>query len=469
MPSSPVSEQRDGAVEQAARQRPEAPRRSREPHAASSRPSSRQMEDRYKRALADLDNYRKRVGPRGRAPRRGEQGGQLREWLEAVDSVERALRDAARRARSSQGLRAVLEQMEAMLARQGVERIGAAGRAVRPRAPRGGRRPRRRRGSRPHGRRGGPVGIRARRPRAAPGAGRRRARARRATADAPVAFRDYYEVLGVPRDASAEDIRRAYRKLARQYHPDVNKDPGAEDRFKEVSEAYEVLRDPEKRERYDRLGANWKARPGRLRRAGLRRLRGRASGSRAASATCDVEFGGGGDFSDFFEGLFGGGGRRGARAGGGGFDGFSTRGSDQEAELELTLEEAARGGKRRISLGDGRDYEVNIPPGVRDGQRIRLAGEGGRGRGRRPVRATSSCGCASSPHPRFRLEGRDLYVDLPVAPWEAALGATVEVPTLDGTTRVKVPPGLLERPQAAPARPGHAGAARRQRATSTRW
>jgi curved DNA-binding protein len=116
------------------------------------------------------------------------------------------------------------------------------------------------------------------------------------------------------------------------------------------------------------------------------------------------------------------------------------RGADQEAELELTLEEAARGGRRRISLGDGRDFEVEIPPGVRDGRRIRLAGEGGPGAGGGPT-GDLFLRVRIRPHPRFRLDGRDLYVDLPVAPWEAALGADVQTPTLDGTARVKVPPG----------------------------
>jgi curved DNA-binding protein len=263
----------------------------------------------------------------------------------------------------------------------------------------------------------------------------------------PVAFRDYYDVLGVDRSASTEDIRRAYRKLARQHHPDVNKDPEAEDRFKEVAEAYEVLRDPEKRERYDRLGANWKAGDdvsgtegfGGFRQPGGFQQGGRQQGGFQQGDFGDVrfDFGGGGEFSDFFEGLFGG--RRGARSTGR-FDGFSTRGGDHEAELELSLEEAARGGRRRISLGDGRDYEVNIPPGVRDGQRIRLAGEGAQGAGGGPS-GDLYLRVRLKPHARFRVEGRDLYVDLPVTPWEAVLGASVEVPTLDGAKRVRVPPG----------------------------
>jgi curved DNA-binding protein len=267
-----------------------------------------------------------------------------------------------------------------------------------------------------------------------------------------VAFRDYYELLGVPRDASNEEIRAAYRKLARQYHPDVNKDPGAEDRFKEISEAYEVLSDPEKRERYDKFGANWKAGQdvsGASGFGGFGRDNGDVGGGFGGGDYGDVrvEFGtggfGGGDFSDFFDGLFGsrGGARTRRSAGFGGFDGFgTTRGTDQEAELELTLEEAARGGRRKISLGDGRDYEVNIPPGVRDGQRIRLAGEGSRGAGGGPP-GDLFLRVRIKPHPRFRLEGRDIYVDVPVAPWEAALGETVEVPTLEGTSRVKVPAG----------------------------
>jgi curved DNA-binding protein len=239
------------------------------------------------------------------------------------------------------------------------------------------------------------------------------------------ATRDYYETLGVARDASADEIRRAYRKLAREYHPDVNKDAGAEDRFKEISEAYEVLRDPDKRERYDRLGANWGA--------GHETAGSEEAFSRGGFGDVHVEFGEG-DFGDLFEGLFGGRGR-GRRAGG-----FSMRGADHDAVLELTLEEAAAGGRRRVSLADGREFEVEIPAGVRDGQRIRLAGQGGAGTGSGPA-GDLFLYVRVKPHPRFRREGRDLYADLPVAPWEAALGAEVPVPTLDGTARVRVPGG----------------------------
>ena len=271
-----------------------------------------------------------------------------------------------------------------------------------------------------------------------------------------VAFRDYYEVLGVPRGASNEEIRSAYRKLARQYHPDVNKDAGAEDRFKQVSEAYEVLRDPEKREKYDRLGANWKAGDDVSGASGFEEYFRRGGGGRGGFNGDDVsiEFGDG-DFSDLFEGLFGGRGR--AR----GFEGFSRRGGDQEAVLELSLEEAARGGKRRITLADGRDYEVDIPRGVRDGQVIRLAGEGGGAGGSRP--GDLLLRVRLRPHPRFRRDGRDLEVDLPVAPWEAALGAKVEVQTLEDSVRVTVPAGsscgrrLRLRGQGMPGPGGSAG------------
>jgi len=249
-----------------------------------------------------------------------------------------------------------------------------------------------------------------------------------------VGFRDYYEVLGVPRGAGDEEIRSAYRKLAREYHPDVNKDPGAEDRFKEVSEAYEVLRDPEKREKYERLGANWKAGEDVSGASGFGGGFGRGNGQGFGGD--GQGFGDGGGFSDFFESFFGG------RQGGSsrGFEGFSMRGGDQEATLEVTLEEAARGGKRKFSLADGRDFEVQIPPGVRDGQKIRLAGQGGEGASGGPA-GDLYLRVRIKRDPRFRREGDDLVVEVSVAPWEAALGATVPVPTLHGSAKVKVPAG----------------------------
>ena len=254
-----------------------------------------------------------------------------------------------------------------------------------------------------------------------------------------VAYQDYYEALGVPRDASEQDIRRAYRKLAREYHPDVNKAPDAEDRFKQISEAYEVLRDKDKRARYDRLGANWKAGQDV---SGAGGASGFEEAFRGGDGFSDVRVDfGGGDFSDFFESFFGGQGAR-ARGGGGraGANGFALRGADQEATLELTLEEAAAGGKKRLSLGDGRDFEVDIPRGVRAGQRIRLAGQGQPGNGGGPA-GDLFLRVRVKRHPLFRIKGDDLYVDLPVSPWEAALGAEVPVRTLSGTARVRVPPG----------------------------
>jgi curved DNA-binding protein len=241
------------------------------------------------------------------------------------------------------------------------------------------------------------------------------------------AARDFYDVLGVERGASADEIRGAYRKLARKHHPDVNKEPGAEERFKEISAAYDVLGDPEKREKYDRFGAAWRQVDAAGGGPGFGGFEAGDFGGRR------VEFGEG-ELGDLFETLFGGAGP------GAGFGGSATRGADHEAVLELSLEEAARGGRRSIALGDGRSYDVVIPAGVRQGQRIRLAGEGGQGAGEGPP-GDLLLRVRIEPHPRFRLDGRDLYVDLPVTPWEAALGAVSDVPTLDGTARVRVPAG----------------------------
>ncbi|MGH2884143.1 MAG: DnaJ C-terminal domain-containing protein [Solirubrobacteraceae bacterium] len=242
-----------------------------------------------------------------------------------------------------------------------------------------------------------------------------------------VGFKDYYEVLGVPRDASSDDIRRAYRKLARQYHPDINHESDAEERFKEVGEAYEILSDPEKRELYDRLGDRQRAGGEAPDMADFEDLFGRAGFGPDAR----VEFGEGG-LSDLFGRLFG--------DGAGVADGGPLRGRDHEAVLELSLEEALAGGRRRFSLDGERSFEVDIPAAVREGQRIRIAGKGAAGRGGGPAGDLYLL-VRLKPHRRFRREGEDLQVDLRVTPWEAALGATVPVRTLSGTAQVRVPAG----------------------------
>jgi curved DNA-binding protein len=257
--------------------------------------------------------------------------------------------------------------------------------------------------------------------------------------------RDYYEVLGVSRDADADALQRAYRQQARKHHPDVAKDPGAEDRFKEVNEAYQVLSDPGTRARYDRFGPDFRKYPEDAATQGPR-------GSREPGAS-SFRYGGGGgpdvDFDDLFGSMFGG------RAAG------PMPGPDQEAELVLTVEEAYAGGKRRISIGD-ETLDVTIPAGVTEGQRIRLAGQGGRG-GRGGPQGDLYLVVRLAPHPTFEVHGRDVYVPLPVTPWEAVLGAKVPVDTPGGEGKVDVPPGsstgrrLRLRGQGLPHPKGRAG------------
>jgi curved DNA-binding protein len=261
-----------------------------------------------------------------------------------------------------------------------------------------------------------------------------------------VEYKDYYKVLGVGREASAEEIKRTYRKLARKYHPDVSKEKNAEEKFKEVQEAYEVLHDPKKRAAYDQLGKDWHA--------GEQFRPPPDWGQRF-----QFSFGGQGeqpgDFSDFFSALFGGdprgqfGGMRGQ------FGGRSARvrhGEDRHARIEIELEEAYDGGTRTLRLQQPevtstgevavkeREIRVTIPNGVTDGQQIRLRGQGEPG-DRGGAAGDLYLEIHIRPHPVYRLEGRNVVLTLPVTPWEAALGAQVEVPTLGGTVQMTIPPG----------------------------
>lgn len=253
-------------------------------------------------------------------------------------------------------------------------------------------------------------------------------------------YKDYYKILGISREASQEEVKRAYRTLARKYHPDVSKEPDAEARFKEIGEAYEVLKDPEKRAAYDQLGSQWRAgqdfRP-------------------PPDWDAHFDFGGAGfgdagasAFSDFFESLFGGAGGR-TRS----HDfGFHSRGRNRVARVQIDLEDAFRGGTRRVavpvpemrpggqSVMRERALDVRIPKGIREGQQIRLKGQGSPGMGRgRHGDLLLEVGFA--PHPLYTVKGGDIYLDLPVAPWEAALGASVKAPTPAGAVELKIPPG----------------------------
>jgi len=263
-----------------------------------------------------------------------------------------------------------------------------------------------------------------------------------------VQFRDYYETLGVSKRASDEEIRSAFRKLARKYHPDVAKDKKtAEEKFKEINEAYEVLSDPGKRKKYDQLGANWNQ-PG-----GFQPPPDWGSGAQPGGyyqwsggdgGGIDFEFGGTG-FSDFFEAFFGGGRGRSAFGGFGQRERTAERGSDVDADIMVTLEEALHGATRQVSLRRARSkkvetYQVKIPRGVREGQRIRLAGQGEAGeRGGKSGDLFLRVRLAR--HPDFTVEGADLIHEVRIAPWQAVLGDQLVVPTLEGNARLKVPPG----------------------------
>ena len=254
-------------------------------------------------------------------------------------------------------------------------------------------------------------------------------------------YKDYYKIMGVARDASQDEIKRVYRKLARKYHPDVSKEANAEERFKEVQEAYEVLKDPEKRAAYDQLGSNWRS---------GQDFRPPPDWGRGFEFSSS--FGGAEDtgFSDFFSSLFGSrspfGQTRTSRG-----RGFSTAGEDHVAKILIDLEDAYRGGAQTIELKsphvteDGRvavqprTLKVTIPAGVVEGQRIRLAGQGSAGVGGGPA-GDLYLEIGFRPHRLFQVEGRDVTLTLPIAPWEAALGASVQTRTLGGPVDLRIPP-----------------------------
>ena len=256
-------------------------------------------------------------------------------------------------------------------------------------------------------------------------------------------YKDYYKVMGVSRDASQDDIKKAYRRLARKYHPDVSKEANAEQLFKDLGEAYAVLKDPEKRAAYDGLGAGWK--PGEEFRPPPdwdRSFHFDSGGFEAGSGGPDV-------FSDFFETLFGGGMARGFRGTGARFD---ARGHDQQATVMIDLEDAYHGTNRSISLqvpevdssgrisNTVRKLNVKIPKGVRKGQRIRLTGQGTPGQGQGKA-GDLYLDVDFNPHPLYRVDGKDVYLELPLTPWEAALGATIDIPTPAGRVDLMVPRG----------------------------
>ncbi len=251
------------------------------------------------------------------------------------------------------------------------------------------------------------------------------------------AFKDYYKTLGVPRDASPADIKKAFRKLARKHHPDVATDKkAAEEKFKEINEANEVLGDPEKRKKFDQLGADWDN-PN----AGYSTRRGGAP-----SGGQEFNFGGTG-FSDFFEQYFSGGSRAGGHAASSGPR--ERKGSDVEGDILVTLEEVMNGDVRPISLqttdprtgkSETHSFQVRIPAGVISGKRIRVTGKGSPGSGGAPA-GDLYLRVRHAAHPDFHTEGSDLYYDLDLAPWEAVLGTELSVPTLDGKIKLRIPAG----------------------------
>ncbi|MFJ7566292.1 DnaJ C-terminal domain-containing protein [Herminiimonas sp. NPDC097707] len=253
-------------------------------------------------------------------------------------------------------------------------------------------------------------------------------------------FKDYYEILGVKRDATQDEIKGAYRKLARKYHPDVSKEANAEARFKEMGEAYKVLKDPEQRASYDQLGANWKNGQD------FQPPPNADAGFEFSGRGAHADFGDGSDFSDYFEQMFGQ--QTGWR---GQHRTRHVQGEDHHAKVQIDLEDAYRGAERNISLRmptvdehghvvtKERTLSVNIPKGIRAGQTLRLAGQGGPGIGQGKA-GDLYLEIVFRPHPRYRVDGRDVYVDLPLAPWEAALGASIAVPTPEGSVELTIPP-----------------------------
>lgn len=261
-------------------------------------------------------------------------------------------------------------------------------------------------------------------------------------------YQDYYASLGIERTATLDDIKRAFRKLARKYHPDVSKEPDAEARFKEVAEAYKALKDPEKRAAYDALGRDYRkgedfAPPPDWQNGFSFRGRGNGADQEAGDGES------GDQYSDFFSSLFGRG-RFGAQEHGRGS--AEAPGEDRHARITIDVEDAYQGAQRTITLRvpaldaqghsilQERQLAVNIPKGIRAGQHLRLAGQGGAGSGRHPA-GDLYLEVAFGPHPRFRVDSADVFMDLPVAPWEAALGAAIAVATPGGPVELTVPPG----------------------------